>query len=257
MKKAETRAPSAGEKAVEAEIAARENNFKRHKKKLLDPLRNVYERSPKAKPFDETNAWRNINFIASVYIRREVEDISQKQAMMPAGDRAKQLRQLGNALRDARRMADEAMKTSHWFVEWAIANGNPDFTDPRIERYQDEFETRVARLKGLEEAAYQAAETVRNKRGRPPGTTVVPHDFILSLEHAYRNITKRNAGAGSGPFFRFLTEVLTALGHECSDETVIEAIKATRKREEKHRATSRWGRDLFDGVGGKTPASSQ
>ena len=177
--------------------------------------------------------------------------------MMPAGDRAKLLRQLGNALRDARRKADEAMKTSHWFMEWAIANGNPDFTDGRIERYQDEFETRVARLKGLEEAAYQAAETVRKKRGRPPGTTVVPHDFILNLEHAYRNITKRNAGAGSGPFFRFVIEFLTALGRECSDETVIEAIKAARKREEKHRATSRWGRDLFDGVGGKTPASSQ
>jgi len=65
------------------------------------------------------------------------------------------------------------------------------------------------------------------------------------LESVYRNITKRNAGAGDGPFFRFVTEFLTAVGRERSDETVIEAIKAARKREEKHPATSRWGRDDF------------
>ena len=50
--------------------------------------------------------------------------------MITAGDRAKLLRQLGGALHAAHRKADEAMKTvrGHWFVEWAEANGNPDFT---------------------------------------------------------------------------------------------------------------------------------
>ena len=158
-------------------------------------------------------------------------------------------------MRDARRMADEAMKTvrGHWFVEWAEANGNPDFTDPIIDRFGEEFDKRVAGLAGLETAAFRAAETVRGKSGRPPGTAVLPHDFIVSLESVYRNITKRNAGAGYGPFFRFVTEFLTAVGRECSDETVIEAIKAARKREEKHRATSQWGRDLFCGLGEKIP----
>jgi hypothetical protein len=154
-------------------------------------------------------------------------------------------------LRAARRKADEAMKTSHWFVEWAVANGNPDFTDGRIERYQDEFETRVARLKGLEEAAYQAAETVRKKSGRPPGTTALPHDFILSLESTYRNITEVNAGAGPGPFARFVEEFLTALGRTYPQQTVIEAIQGAKKREAKHPTTSKWGRNLFDGIGGK------
>ena len=196
MSESRKASPNAREKAVEAEIAARENNFKRHKEELLDPLRKVYERSPKAKPFDENNAWRHLSFIAYVYFRREAE-ISQKQATMPAGDRAKRLRQLGSALRDARRMADEAMKTvrGHWFVEWAEANGNPDFTDPVIERFEEEFDKRVAGLAGLETAAFRAAETVRKKSGRPPGTTVLPHDFIVSLESAYRNITKTKCGS--------------------------------------------------------------
>jgi hypothetical protein len=245
MSDAKKPTPNAGKKAVEAQIAAHLTAFDRHRTELLDPLRELYERGPKTKPFDANNAWKSLRFSAYIYLRSQAE-VSQQQAMTPAGDRHKLLCQLGNALRDARRKADEAMKTSHWFMEWAIANGNPDFTDGRIERYQEEFETRVARLKGLEEAAYQAAETVRKKRGRPPGTTALPHDFILNLEKAYRNITKKKAGAGSGPFFRFVIEFLTALGRECSDETVNEAIKAARKREEKHRATSRWGRDLFD-----------
>ena len=116
-------------------------------------------------------------------------------------------------------------------MEWAEANGNPDFTSPIIVRFEEEFDKRVAGLAGLETAAFRAAETVRKKKGRPPGTAVLPHDFIVNLERAYRDITKRKAGAGSGPFFRFVIEFLTALGRECSDETVIEAIKAARKRE--------------------------
>ena len=40
------------------------------------------------------------------------------------------------------------MKTvrGHWFVEWAEANGNPDFTDPIIYRFEEEFDKRVAGL---------------------------------------------------------------------------------------------------------------
>jgi hypothetical protein len=250
---ADTQAPSASEKAVEAKIAARKANFERHKKKLLKLLRELYERSPKTKPFDENNAWRDLKVLAHVYLRNEAE-VSQEQAMMPAGDRVELLLQLGNALRDARCTADEAMKTVrvHWFVEWAEANGNPDFLDPIIDRFGEEFDKRVAGLAVLETAAFRAAETVRKKKGRPPGSAVLPHDFIVNLERAYRDITKRNAGAGRGPFFRFVIEFLTALGRECSDETAIEAIKAARKRE-----ASQWGRDLFDGAGGKNPASSQ
>ncbi len=231
MSDAKKTTPNARKKAVKAGIEARLTAFDRHEETFLDLLRKV-QRSPKTKPFDSNGAWRSLRFLAFVYLQREWE-VSQQQAMMPAGDRAKLLRQLGNALRDARCKADEAMKTvrGHWFVEWAEANGNPDFLDPIIDRFSEEFDKRVAGLAVLETAAFRAAETVRRKRGRPPGTTALPHDFILNLEKAYRNITKKKAGAGSGPFFRSVIEFLTALGRECSDETVNEAIKAARKRE--------------------------
>lgn len=257
MSEADTQAPSASEKAVEAEIEAGLTAFDERKEKLLDPLRKVYEYGQKTKPFDEDKAWRSLKFAAYVYLRREVE-ISQEQAMMPAGERAKMLRQLGSALGVARRKADEAMKTvgGHWFIEWAEANGNPDFTNPIIERFEKQFDKKVAGLAVLETAAFRAAETVRRKKGRPPGTAVLSHDFIISLQSTYRNITKRNAGAGPGPFARFVKEFLTALGRECTTQSVIEAIKDAKKREERHPATSRWGRSLFDGIGGKNPARS-
>jgi hypothetical protein len=118
-------------KAVGAEIEARLAAFDEHKEKLLDPLRNVHESGPKTKSFDTRGPWQHLRILAHLYFRSEAE-VSQEQAMMPAGDRVKLLRQLGNALRDARCTADEAMKTvrGHWFVEWAEANGNPDFLDP-------------------------------------------------------------------------------------------------------------------------------
>ena len=62
MSHAEKPTPNAREKAVKAEIVARETNFKRHKKELLDPLRKVYERGPRTEPFDENNAWRDLEF---------------------------------------------------------------------------------------------------------------------------------------------------------------------------------------------------
>jgi hypothetical protein len=248
MSDAKKPAPTAGEKVVEAEIAAHLTAFERHRKELLDLLRDVYERRSQTKPFDENYSWRNLRFMAYAYLRRKAE-VSQKRARMPAGDRAKLLRQLGNALRIGRRKADEAMKTvrGHWFVEWAEANGNPDFTDPIISRFEEEFEKRVADLVGLETAAFRAAETARNRDGRPPGTGVLPHDFIIPLASVYRDITKANSGAGDGPFAGFVWEFLTALGRADDIEyvSVIDAIKDARLWS-LQRSEREWGSSPFD-----------
>ena len=69
--------------------------------------------------------------LAYVYLQSEAE-VSQEQAMMPTGDRVKLLRQLGNALRDARRKADEAMKTVRgpWFVGMGRSEWQSRFHGP-------------------------------------------------------------------------------------------------------------------------------
>jgi len=242
-------APSAAEKVVEAEIATHAANFKRHRKELLDILR-----KEQTEPFDDNAVWKKIEFTAWVYLQREVT-LRREKARMSDANRVKLLHQLEDALSKARSLANKAMKTvrGHWFTEWAEVHGNPDFTNPIIHRYDEEFDKRVAVLKELEEAAYRATETVRKKRGRPPGKANLPHDFILTLAGVYRDITKRKPGAGSGPFAQFTRAFLSALGRECAHETVIEAIKIAKKREEKHPATGQWGRDFWDGMGGKIP----
>jgi hypothetical protein len=258
MSEAETRVASARETAVEAEIAAHLTIFNRHRKELLGALRQVHERGSKTVSFDADDAWSRLKFIASIYHRREAE-LRQEKARMSDAGRIKLLLKLEDALSNARRAASKAMKTvgGHWFLEWARANGNPDLTDPRIYRFEEEFDKTVARLKVLEEAAYRAAETVRRGRGRPSGTAAIPHILILNLEGVYRDLTKRRAGAGPGPFARFVKQFLIALGRDCPDGSVVDAIKAAKKREEKFPTTRQWGRDLFDGIGVKNLASSQ
>ena len=107
----------------------------------------------------------------------------------------------------------------------------------------------VAGLADLETAASRAAEQVRQKPGRPRGTGVLQQDFIIALELAYRDITGEPGGAGPGPFAKFLTKFFDALGSARGKESVIEAIKAAKKRPE-------WGQSVLAGIGGKTPPNS-
>lgn len=243
-------------------IDARLTVFDQHKKDLLGMLCKEYERRPKSKPsvksepFDRNQAWRRLKFAAIAYLWREAR-VEQEQLTMPADDRVKLLLRLKNALAEARCKADEAMQAGlrgPLFMAWCEANGNPDLTDPIITRYDEAFDKTIDGLAALEAVASQAAEQVHRGRGRPGGTTVLPHDCIIALEATYRAITKRKAGAGPGPFARFVKEFLAALGRQSTEGSVITALKDAKKLEEVHPATSRWGR--IDIIGKVIPSGS-
>ncbi len=209
-------------------------------------------------PSMKMNSWRRLRFAATTYLWNEAS-VEQKIATIPAADRVKLLRQLGNALGEALCKVDEAIQTDardHWFLAWCEATGTPVLTDPIIVHFDAEFYKAIASLAALKTAACLAAKQGRQRRGRPGGTAVLPHDCILALESIYRDITKGKSGAGPGPFARFVKDFLTALGRESTQQYVIEIIKDAKKREEKHPATSRWGRSLFDSVGRDNPPSS-
>jgi hypothetical protein len=246
--------PAPAEKAIEARLAA----FDRHRDDLLSMLQNVYEREPKAKSFDKNEAWRHLRFIAWCFFQDERSREKEKMKV-PAADRLKRLLQLGNALGDARRKLDEAMHHAvrgGLYIEWCIAHGNPDFLDPIIDVFEREFDRVtsdvVEGLAALETAALCAAEDVRQNqvrgRGRPGGTSLVGHGFILSLERMYRESTGKRAGSGAGPFARFVKKFLEALGKGMDRRSIIKAIKTAKKREEENLATSRWGRSRSSGL---------
>src|SRR5262249_22176302 len=109
--------------AFEARLA----EFDRYRDDLLAMLQKVCERTPK--PFDKKYAWRHVRFYAWRYVEEEAR-VQHKRMMPPTADRTKLLRQLGDALRDARCKLDETrhhVNLVALFEEWCKARGIPDF----------------------------------------------------------------------------------------------------------------------------------
>jgi hypothetical protein len=268
-------APDPRAEAIKAAIEAPLTAFDRHRDDLLAMLQEVCERKPKVNFFNPDEAWRDLRFIAWDFFQRE-RSREEQNMEVPAAGRLKRLLQLGNALGDARRRLDAAMRHAvrgGLYIEWCIAHGDPDITDPIIDVFEKEFDRVtsdvVAGLAALETAAFCAADNVRQNQvrrpGRPGGTSLVRHGFILSLERVYRESTRKRAGVGAGPFAQFVKKFLEALGRKgIEEQSIIKAIKIAKKREQKNPTTSRWGRPRASGLreaflryGGQIPPASQ
>ena len=209
------------DEGIEARLKA---GFDQHRADLLGHLQKVCECPPKTKSFDPDRAWISLSLLASRYLIDEAY-VEEKRMMEPAADRVERLRQLGNALWEARCKLDEwrhHVICGVLFEEWCKARGIPDFTDLHVAIFDDALADLIASLAYLETAASRAAERVRQKPGRPGGTGVLQHD---------------------------ITKFLEAVGRPTPEQSVIKAIKAAKKRKE-------WGRSFFDGIGEKTPPSS-
>jgi hypothetical protein len=242
-------APDARAEAIEAAIGARLTAFDNHKNDLLDLLQEMCEHRSKTKTFDLDQSWRHLRFMAAGYLRDEAR-VEQKRMGVSAADGVKLLFELENALKEARCKLDEAWHHDicHMlFVTWCEAHRNPDFTDPIIDLFRREFDEVVTGvvvvLADLATAASSAAERVRRKRGRLRGSGALPQQFIIKLESAYRKITGKPGRVGPGPFAQFVEKFLEAVGRKSKKQTIIRAIKAAKKGEQKNPATSRWGRD--------------
>jgi hypothetical protein len=212
--------------------------FNRYREGLLAILEKACKRGRKTKSFEKDKAWRHLRFMALAYLYKE-ERVKQKRKMAPVANRVKLLRQLGSALGKARHKIEEAVGhdvRGVLYLAWCGAYGDdpPDLTDPIISVAEDEFEEMVvgmvARLNTLETAAFCAAEQENPRSGRPGGTSTLPYDFIGRLEFVYRDITGKPGGRGPGPFARFIKNFLEALGHEMTEQSVIDAIKDAKKR---------------------------
>jgi hypothetical protein len=250
MTDAEEQTPSARAALATKAIEARWRGFDRSQDDLLAMLQEICERRPKNKSFGRNKVSRHLRFVALISIGADKET-RRRQSKLSAADRAQLLRKLGNTLSDAHSMLKKAKQNAlgPLFVQWCITHGDPDFTDPIIEKFEQEFEEKIAGIvEGLATLATTALDAARRVRqtvpstGRPPGTSFPGHDVILGLERVYRESTGKQAGAGDGPFARFVSKFLTAIERECTKQRIIEAIKAAKKREERNPATSRWGR---------------
>jgi hypothetical protein len=237
--------------AIRAKFKTHLAAFDRHKDDLLDHLQKVCEHKPKTKSFDKNKSERLLGFWVLFYLQ-EQESVEKERIEVPAADRVKLLLQLGNTLKKARCKLDEA--THHdirgvLFVEWCCETyDNPDFLE-FLDLLGNQFDKNVAAvvagLAALERAASRAAEQVPRCRNSGPrrGSGLLPHEFIICLEHVYRDITGKPGRVGAGLFTQFVRKFLEAVGRKSNEATVIRAIKAAKEREEMDPATSRWGRE--------------
>jgi hypothetical protein len=259
MSNSEEPAPNTKAEAIKASNEEGLTAFDRHKKELLDMLRDVCERKPKTKPFDADNSWRSLRFAALAYFWNEGQE-KLTRVTTPTTDRVKRLAQIEKGFSRACRLVDEAKQEGDFdylFWAWYEAHSAYNDEDPMgpLSAAQIEFDKVVAGLVALETAAFRAAEQVRKRHGRPKGTGFLPYDCIICLESVYRDITGKRAGV-PGRFAQFVGAFFTAVGHKTEQRRIDEAIKYVRKCEKKYPTTSRWGRSIFDGLGGKTPAGS-
>lgn len=270
---------SDGRVILDVEVAedARLSEFKKHKKTILDTLRNAHARQLKSKkpkksePFDEDKAWNRLTGLASFYFRQDSAE--QKPKPMTASKLVPRLHKLKKALREARTLVDEAMQDEvggALYSSWCEANGyfenHPD-GEPALApvghkmfdpvRTKNEFDKVSAGLATLEAAALTAADDVSaTKRGRHP---ILSRDDVWNLATLYRDSTGSIPGAGAGPFAKFVVEVLTAQGRYNDDEDqgkrvpgaikhegVVDAIVDTRKWALTDPAVRKWASSPFE-----------
>ena len=226
-----------------------EDAFDRHMAVLLAILEEVRGRTAKPRGPDSRSI---LKICALSYYTDE------RPTRVPTADLIKPLFKLRKALREARSTLEDVIKGNHFLYlnllsAWCDEQIDPDLQNEIIEDQLNAAFHKLAAdvdagLAALETAAFRAAGNLRKRPGRPSGTGILPPGFIIELESAYRYITGKPGGAGPGPFARFVRKFLEALGRTITEESVIEAIKAAKKRKE-------WGRPLFARSRGKTPSN--
>ena len=218
--------------AANAPIADQLARFDQHKKEILEKLEIGYGRGPRSEPFNPEKSWHDLLRFADFYFWGQILNQS-----MPSTERFNRLRQLGWALDRAHKLTYRAMHediSNDLFRAWFAVNFPDlkpiDATD-HISCVTVEIKKLVDNLKTLGDVAFTAAAKVRpQKSGRPP---LLSSEAIQVLAHIYKKNTESKPGRGSGPFAKFVAEVIRAInpsGFNVSDKSVIDTIQNAHRQ---------------------------
>jgi hypothetical protein len=245
--------PDAKTERVRAAIDAGLVRFEQHKPALITILRDAHDGVLQPEPFDETKSWSGLTSLARSFFWQA----RGSKETMPAADRKPRLDQLATALKRARAVVDQAMQDhigDDLFSAWCEGTDEPlvslvrndDGSLATVRMPEEAFKKAVASLAALETAALRATDyEKRPGRGRRKGTMVLPAGYIVVLAALYREATGAKAGAGRGPFVRFVSAFLAAIGNaNISEDYVIELAQAARSWARTH--PSGWAPSPFD-----------
>jgi hypothetical protein len=224
--------------------------FEQHKTKLITSLRDAHDGRLK---FDEPKAWSSLTSLAHSFFWQA----RLKLETMPAVSRKSRLDGLARALKRSRIIVDAAMQDQvgdDLYASWCEGTNEPlvsvvrnDYGSLTAVRGPEEmFKKAVVSLAALEAAALHAASQVKRAgRGRRTGTTVLPVGYIEALATLYCETTGSKPGTGLGPFVRFVSAFLAAVGMaNISEDYVAELAQAARSRAHTH--PSEWAPSPFD-----------
>lgn len=222
--------------------------FEQHKTTLITILRDAHDGQ-----FDEPKSWSRLTSLARSFFWQA----RLKLERVPAVTRKSRLDELARALRRSRFLVDAAMQDQvgdDLFSSWCEGTNEPllsvvrndDGSSTAVRGPEEMFKKAVASLAALETAAFHAANQVKRPgRGRRTGTAVLPVGYIEALATLYRETTGSKPGTGSGPFVRFVSAFLAAVGAaNISEDYVVELAQAARSWALTH--PSDWATSPFD-----------
>jgi hypothetical protein len=214
---------------VASDLAA----FNPHRNALLAILIHVRKRGLGPAEFDTDKLWHDLTRLAEWYFWRE----RTKQEAIPGAARVKLLGQLAKALGRAHAVAKKDDVINDLFkASFEATNGpftsaaNQNIGSSAISRSLNVINKAVAGLLILETTARGAAANIHRPDGRPKGTSVLPPEYIVRLAMLFRSSTGTKPGAGEGPFARFVSAFLDAVGRAIAESAVFDAIKDARTR---------------------------
>lgn len=221
--------PIVSSKEAHAPIAKKFAAFQKHRKSLLDILRNEHKSRLPSRPFNGSNSWRDLSELAKLYFWDEV------RVTMSGPEHRKRLRQLATQLRKASGLTDRAMKDElaislrvAFYAERGIDHHSTVLIEKdgssALTRLVDEINEMATGLAKLETIARAAAAKDRcNRVGRP---ALLPRGLIQGLARVYRSNTGSKPGRGDGPFAKFAAEFALALGKKgFTRSSLVDAIQ--------------------------------
>jgi hypothetical protein len=226
--------PTSSAQAESLAIDVGLESFEQQKTTMINMLRDA--RDGRLGPFDEKKTWSRLTSLAHSFFWQA--ELKLKFKTPPAANRKRRLEKLARALKQSRTIIDTAMQNDvgdRLFSSWCEGTNEPlvsivrnvDGSLAAVRGPEEAFKNAVASLRGLEAAALAAASTVQLPgRGRQRGTAVLPAGYIEVLATLYREATGKKAGAGSGPFVRFVCAFLAACSANIPEEYVAELAQA-------------------------------
>lgn len=172
---------------------------------------------------NDDEAWRDFRLYARAYVADRPSQNSGSAVALTV--HSQRYADLGKALRRARELAEAALRDPILARGLAAAWPIKSAAQALLSSPEAELAGAVSAVAALQQCSEAAAQGSRRKRGRPIGSGNLTRFTVVDLMHLYQGATERKAGAGKGPFLKFVGLFLRAVGADMSEDAILSVFK--------------------------------